>query len=131
MARYMRPHGRFAHCIFTLAVRQPPVLASCIEIYYFHIVPPVRKIKKKKICCEGYSKACSRKIWLWSLSNITSKKKFQKIQKFFLATIFLKLLFFVEVLLVSITYTCIFFIKIGEAVFKKNHFLNFSKKMNF
>ena len=22
-------------CIFTLAVRQPPVLASCIEIYYF------------------------------------------------------------------------------------------------
>ena len=51
----MRPHGRFAHCscknaawtldlglsevdgsccIFTLAVRQPPVLASCIEIYY-------------------------------------------------------------------------------------------------
>ena len=44
MVRYMRPHGRFAHCscknaagsccIFTLAVRQPPVLASCIEIYY-------------------------------------------------------------------------------------------------
>ena len=54
--RYMRPHGRFAHCscknaaltldlglsasaaglccIFTLAWRQPPVLASCIEIYY-------------------------------------------------------------------------------------------------
>ena len=53
----MRPHRRFAHCswaknpalnldsvlsasaagsrsIFTLAVRQPPVLASCIEIYY-------------------------------------------------------------------------------------------------
>ena len=58
MVRYMRPHGRFAHCscknsawtrgrgrqaevegscwIFTLAVRQPPVLPSCIEIYYFH-----------------------------------------------------------------------------------------------
>ena len=57
MVRYMRPHGRFAHCscknaaltfdlglsasasgsccIFTLAVRQPPVLASCIEIYYY------------------------------------------------------------------------------------------------
>ena len=58
MVRYMRPQGRFAHCscknvawtrgrgrrqaevegeccIFTLAVRQPPVLASCIEIYYF------------------------------------------------------------------------------------------------
>ena len=57
MVRYMKPHGRFAHCscknaaltldlglsasaagsccIFTLAVRQPPVLASCIEIYYF------------------------------------------------------------------------------------------------
>ena len=53
----MRPHGLFAHCscknarltldlglsasaagsccIFTLAVRQPPVLASCIETYYF------------------------------------------------------------------------------------------------
>ena len=59
MLRYMRPHGRFAHCscqnaaltlniglsasaagsccIFTLAVRQPPVLASCIEIYYYII----------------------------------------------------------------------------------------------
>ena len=57
MVWYMRPHGRFAHCscknaaltldlglsvsaagsccIFTLAVRQPPVLASCIEIYYY------------------------------------------------------------------------------------------------
>ena len=57
MVRYMRPHRRFAHCscknlaltlvfglsasaagsccIFTLAVRQSPVLASCIEIYYF------------------------------------------------------------------------------------------------
>ena len=34
MVRYMKPHGRFAHCIFILAVRQPPVLASCIEIYY-------------------------------------------------------------------------------------------------
>ena len=55
MVRYMRPHRRFVHCscknaaltldfglsvsaagsccIFTLAVRQPPVLASCIEIY--------------------------------------------------------------------------------------------------
>ena len=33
----MRPHGRFAHCsccIFTFGVRDPPVLASCIEIYY-------------------------------------------------------------------------------------------------
>ena len=57
MVRYMRPRGRFAHCtcknvawtrgrdrqaevegeccIFTLGVRQLPVLASCIEIYYF------------------------------------------------------------------------------------------------
>ena len=25
-------------CIFTLAVRQPPVLASCIEIYYSQIL---------------------------------------------------------------------------------------------
>ena len=61
MDRTMRPLGRFAHCsckngaltldlglsaltaglccIFTLAVRPPPVLASCIEIYYF-ITPP-------------------------------------------------------------------------------------------
>ena len=60
MVRYMRPHGRFAHCscknaaltldlglsasaagsccIFTLAVRQPPVFASCIEIYYFLVM---------------------------------------------------------------------------------------------
>ena len=59
MVRYIWPHGRFAHCSckntawtldlglsasaagsccsFTLVVRQPPVLASCIEIYYFHI----------------------------------------------------------------------------------------------
>ena len=57
MVRYIRPHVRFAHCscrnsaltvdlglsasaagsccIFTLAVRQLLVLASCIEIYYF------------------------------------------------------------------------------------------------
>ena len=36
MVRYMRPHGRFAHCSCKNAVRQPPVLASYIEIYYFH-----------------------------------------------------------------------------------------------
>ena len=30
----MRPHGRFAHCSCKNAERQPPVLASCIEIYY-------------------------------------------------------------------------------------------------
>ena len=38
MGRYMRPHGRFAHCSCKNAVRQPPVLASCIEIYYFYII---------------------------------------------------------------------------------------------
>ena len=60
MVRYMRPHARFAHyscknvaltrgrgweadvegscCIFKLAVRQPPVLASYIEIYYYFIL---------------------------------------------------------------------------------------------
>ena len=60
MVRYMTPHGRFAHCsyknaaltldlglsasaagscyIFTLEVRQPPVLASCIKIYYLSLV---------------------------------------------------------------------------------------------
>ena len=31
----MRPHGRFAHCSCKNAVRQPPVLASRVEIYYF------------------------------------------------------------------------------------------------
>ena len=58
MVRHMRPHGRFAHCscknaalaldlglsasaagsccIFTLAVRQTPVLASCIEIIFYY-----------------------------------------------------------------------------------------------
>ena len=57
MVRYKRRHGRFAYCscknaaltldlgqsasaagsccISIIAVRQPPVLASCIEIYYF------------------------------------------------------------------------------------------------
>ena len=34
MVWYIRPHGRFAHCSCKNAVRQPPVLASCIEIYY-------------------------------------------------------------------------------------------------
>ena len=37
MVRYMRIHGRFANCSCKNAVRQPPVLASCIEIYYFLI----------------------------------------------------------------------------------------------
>ena len=37
MIRYMRPHWRFAHCSYKNAVRQPPVLASRIEIYYFPI----------------------------------------------------------------------------------------------
>ena len=67
------------------------------------------------------------------------KNKFRKIQKFFSATIFVKnsFFFFREIAsLVSTTY--IFFIKIAQAVFKKNHFFNFSfplhksqKKMNF
>ena len=35
MVRYMRAHERFAHCSCKNSVRQPPVLASCIEIYYF------------------------------------------------------------------------------------------------
>ena len=60
MVWYMRPQWRFAHCscknsertrgrgwqakiegkccIFTLAVPQPPVLASCIEMYYCNAV---------------------------------------------------------------------------------------------
>ena len=70
MVRYLRPHGQFAHCsckhatltldlglsvsaagsccIFTLAVRQPPVLASCIEIYYsFASWNPFPMVRKK------------------------------------------------------------------------------------
>ena len=38
MVRYMRSHGRFAHCSCKNAVRQPSILASCIEIYYYYIV---------------------------------------------------------------------------------------------
>ena len=65
-------------------------------------------------------------------------KKFRQIQKFFSATIFFKNSFFFFcgiASLVSTTY--ILFIKIGQTVFKKNHFLNFSfplhnsQKMNF
>ena len=83
------------------------------------------KNSKKQICCEGYSKACSRKILLWSLSSITSKKKFRNIKKIFLATIFFINSFFCGIAsLVSTTY--IFFIKIVWSVFKKNHFSNFS-----
>ena len=51
--------------------------------YFFHFVPPLQKIKKEYICCEGYSKAFSGKIWLWSLSNITSKKNFERLKNFF------------------------------------------------
>ena len=62
MVRYMRPHGRFAHCscknaaltldlglcIFTLAVRQPPVLASCVEIYYFFQTTRLRTVDRQR-----------------------------------------------------------------------------------
>ena len=65
--------------------------------FFFTLFPPPLQKIRKKICCEGYSKACSRTIWLWSLSKYV---------------------------VVSTSY--IFFIKIGQAVFKKNHFLNFS-----
>ena len=46
MVRYVRPHGRFAHYSCKNAVRQPPVLASCIEIYYFK--DTIRKISRKR-----------------------------------------------------------------------------------
>ena len=54
------------------------------------------------------------------------KKKISRISKiFFSYNFFEKFYFFCAIaLLVSTTY--IFFIKIGQAVFKKNHFLNFS-----
>ena len=47
----------------------------CMRDFYFfsHCSPPPFKKFNKNICCEGYSKPCSRKIWLLSLSNITSK----------------------------------------------------------
>ena len=54
------------------------------------------------------------------------KKKFRKIQKFFLATIFFKNSFFLCGIASLVSTTYIFFTKIGQAVFKKNHFLNFS-----
>ena len=38
MVWYMRPHGRFAHCSCKNAVRQPPVFAACIKIYYYCII---------------------------------------------------------------------------------------------
>ena len=41
IVRYMRPHGRFAHCSCKNAVRQTHVLASRIEIYYFVTIIPV------------------------------------------------------------------------------------------
>ena len=138
---------------FTITVRS----VACAIIIFFHIVllcadtrastewdertnertlfSPFKKFKKN-MCCEEYSKACLREIWLWSLSNITSKKYFEKFKNFFSYNFFQKFVFFCGIaLLVSTTY--IFFIKIGQAVFKKNHFLNFafllhnSQKMNF
>ena len=50
MVRYMRPHGRFSQCSCKNAVRQPPVLTSCIEIYYsctVHFFRVFRRIKIK------------------------------------------------------------------------------------
>ena len=108
------------------------------KFYFFFTLFPRFKKFKKNICCEGYSKACSRKIWLWSLSNITSKKNFEKFKNFFQLQFFSQILVFFFcgiVSLVSTTY--IFFIEIGQAVFKKNHFKIFlspsitPKKMNF
>ena len=62
----------------------------CMRDFFFsHCSPPSKNSKKIYLV-----KASSRKIWLWSLSNITSKIIFQKIQKFFQVTIFLKNSFF-------------------------------------
>ena len=77
MVRCMRPYGRFALCscknatlaldlglstsgagsccIFTLAVRQPPVLASCIEIYYYETIMSIwTLISGKKNFAESW-----------------------------------------------------------------------------
>ena len=111
-------------------------VACAIFIYIFSLFPPFKKFKKN-ICSEGYSKACSRKIRLWSLSNITSKKNFEKFKHFFQLQFFFKNSFFLWNSLITVYNIYFFFIKIGQAVFKKNHFLNFSsrsiapKKMNF
>ena len=56
MVRYMRPHGQFAHCSCKNAVRQSPVLASCIEIYCFataHGKGPYDGLVKKNMRCKG------------------------------------------------------------------------------
>ena len=48
MVRRMRPYGRFAHCSCKVAVRQPPVLASCIEIYHYLIINSVFRYNRPK-----------------------------------------------------------------------------------
>ena len=74
----------------------------CIRDFYFFftLFPPFKKFNKD-ICCKVYSKASSRKIWLWLLSNITSKKKFEKFKNF-LAKIFFENYFFLWNSLISL-----------------------------
>ena len=108
-------------------------IACAIFIFFtLFALPPPPPFKKfrKNICCEGYSKACLCIIWLWSLLNITSKKKFRKIQQTFSATIKKKKIsLFCEI--ASLVYTTyMFLIKISRAVFKINHFLNFCFPLN-
>ena len=69
----------------------------CMHDFYFFctLFPPFKKFKIN-ICCEGFSKACSRKIWLWSRSNITSKKNSKNSKIFFSYNYFQKFFFFVE-----------------------------------
>ena len=98
-------------------------IPCAIFIYFFTLFSPLKKFNKN-ICCEGYSKAYSRKIWLWSLSNITSTKNFEKFKIFFSYNFFE---FFFSCGIASLVFTTyILFIEIGQAVFKKNHFLHFS-----
>ena len=73
MVRYMRPHGRFAHCSCKNAVRRPPVLASCIEIYYCIIKINMQAMCKFQFACCFYLKC--HKIWT---ANILKKIKTTK-----------------------------------------------------
>ena len=67
MVRYMSPHGRFAHCSCKNAVRQPPVLASCIEIYYSHDFFFTLKSREYFTLSStiGVQKSCCLTVYFW------------------------------------------------------------------
>ena len=103
---------------FTITVRS---VACAI---FFHTVLHLQKIRKF-IFWEGYSKACSRKIWMWSLSSITTKKKKEKFKNFVLLQFFFKILFFLWNSLISL-YNIYFFHQNWSSRFQEKPNLNFS-----